>query len=300
MSASDRSQAQLPEPVEGEGLPARAHIGIGSVVGGYRLLRPLGAGEHGAVFLAAAADGWVALKLVPLPPDRAHPARAAFLHGAEVARGLVHPGIVGLAAAGIEGEVGWLALEPVPGGDLLRYTRASRLLPVPVVLRLGERVAQALAYAHERGVVHRDIKPANVLVDWATDLVKVADFGLARSTTSPRTETGVVLGSPAYMAPELLAGEAPTPASDLYALGAMLFQLLSASLPHEGATMGELLRRVAQSAAPDLASLRPELPPRLSALVAAMLAKRTAERPAQARQIAQDLAALRAAMADPA
>ncbi|MDE2369826.1 MAG: serine/threonine protein kinase [Burkholderiales bacterium] len=268
-------------------------LGIGSVVGGYRLLRRLGEGEHGAVFLAQDAGGWVALKIVALPPDPANPARAAFVQGAEIARGLAHPGIVGLAAAGIEGDIGWLAMEPVPGSDLVRYTRSPRLLPLPIVQRLGQRVAEALGYAHERGVVHRDIKPANVLVDWPADIVKVADFGLARSAASPRTETGVILGSPAYMAPELLAGEAPTPRSDLYALGVMLYQLLSGHLPHEAQTMGELLRQVAQTPAPDLALLRPDLPPHVTALVAAMLAKRAADRPAEARQIAQVLAAAR-------
>jgi eukaryotic-like serine/threonine-protein kinase len=109
-------------------------------------------------------------------------------------------------------------------------------------------------------VLHRDIKPANVLVDLRADVLKLGDFGLARAADSQATRTGLVLGSPAYMAPELLASAAPGPTTDLYALGVTLFELLAGRLPfvHEG-SMGEMLRRVAQQPAPRLLALRPAL-----------------------------------------
>ncbi|MDO8419830.1 MAG: serine/threonine-protein kinase [Rubrivivax sp.] len=273
-----------------------AELRAGGVVAGYRLLRPIGQGAQSTVFLAQreADTQAVALKLVDLAGADAS-GRAAFLHGTATARRLVHPAIVAVVDAGVDGTLGWLAMEPVPGTSLERYTRPARLLPEPLVLRVAEAVAQALAYAHGQGVVHRDIKPANVLVHWPGDTVKLADFGLARAADAGQTATGLVLGTPGYMAPEQLAGGVPTPASDLYALGVTLFQLLAGRLPHEAQALGELLRRVASEPAPDLRALQPGVSAPLAALVARLLAKSPSDRPADAEALVQ---ALRAAGAD--
>lgn len=302
----------MPAPPDACGLPPQA----GSVVAGYRLLRRLGQGAHGTVFLVAplAAEGRpglrplpaLALKLLALPEDPHSLAAQAFLRSAAAARRLLHPGIVRVHGAGFEafdgagagrhdnaGGLGWLLMEAVPGCDLLRYTEPARLLPEPVVLHVVERLARALDHAHRQGVVHRDVKPANVLVDWASDTVKLADFGLARAADALQTESGVVPGSPAYMAPELLAGALPTPQTDLYALGALLFQLLCGRLPHAAGSMGEWLRRVADDAAPDLRAFRPQLPLAWAETVAGLLARQPAQRPRDALQAAQQLAALR-------
>ena len=183
-------------------------------------------------------------------------------------------------------------MEPVPGSDLQRYTREPRLLPEPVVLRVLQRVAGGLAHAHAQGVLHRDLKPANVIVNWADDAVRIVDFGLARGLGPGHTVTGVVPGTPAYMAPEQLAGAAPDARADLYALGAMAFELLAGRRPHEAGTMGELLRRVAHEPAPDLLQLRPGITPALAALVARLLSRSRADRPADAAALADELAAL--------
>lgn len=267
---------------------------------GYRLLRPLGRGAHGSVFLAEdlASRAHVALKLIELSAAGGSGiSRDAFERSSELARRLVHPGIVALQASGVEGRLGWWAMEPVPGGDLGRYTQASRLLPEPLVLHVAQRLASALAYAHRQGVVHRDLKPANVLVDWPSHAVKLADFGLARLADGAQTATGLVLGTPAYMSPEQLAGGVPTPRSDIYALGVMLFQLLTARLPHEAQTMGELLRQVAREPAPALNLLRPDLPVPVAALVARMLARNPAERPGDAQSLALEIDAAAQALA---
>ncbi len=276
---------------------------VGGMLAGWRLLRLIGQGSDGAVYLAEGGHGdpqrpdRVALKLVSLRAPGAHAEREqAFLRNAETGLRLQHPDIVRLYAAGIEGELGWLAMEAVPGTDLGRYTEPRRLLPDALVLRLIERLARALAYAHGQGVVHRDLKPANVLVHWPTDTVKLADLGLARGDDALRTGTGIVPGTPAYMAPEQLAGRPPTPASDFYALGVMLFQLLCGRLPHEAASMGELLHAVATAPAPDLRQLRPAAPPALAALLARLLDKRPAARAAGGEALAGELQALRAAM----
>lgn len=264
-------------------------------VAGWRLLRPLGQGALGSVYLAEGHGhaAPVALKLVPLDASGGLvAAQAAFLASAAVAERLRHPDIVAVHAAGTEGATGWLAMEAVPGSDLGRYTVRARLLPEPVVAGVVARVAQALAYAHRQGVVHRDIKPANVLVHWPTDTVKLADFGLARAGDAAQTGTGIVPGTPAYMAPEQLAGNVPTARSDLYALGVLLFQLRSGRLPHEAGTMGALLQQVATQPAPALSAVAGDVAPALERLVARLLAKRPAERPADAEEAATVLRAL--------
>lgn len=270
----------------------------GREVAGWRLLRLIGQGAHGAVYLAEGHGHAepVALKLVALDASGGLPrARQAFLDSAEVARQLRHPGIVTLHAAGVEDHTGWLAMEAVPGTDLGRYTRAPRLLPEPLVVRLAQRLAQALDCAHRLGVVHRDLKPANVLVHFPSDTMKLVDFGLARAADAAQTSTGIVLGTPAYMAPEQLAGNVPTPRSDLYALGVMVFHLLAGRLPHEASSMGELLRQVAKVPAPDLRTLVPGIQPALADLVARLLAKRPTQRPTDARELDAALQALPAA-----
>ena len=257
-------------------------------VAGFRLLHRIGQGGHGTVYRAEDAAGLpLALKLVALPSgSAAAAAREAFLHGAQTAQRLVHPGIVALRAFGIEGARGWLAMELVPGTDLEPHTRPGHLLPERQVLGIAQRISQALDYAHGQGVVHRDLKPANVLLDVPGNAVKLADFGLARSADALQTATGIVPGSPGYMAPEQLAGGVPTPQSDLYAMGVMLFQLLAGRLPYETTSMGELLRQVAYDPAPDLRLLRPTVGPGVAQLVGCLLAKRASERPADARILA--------------
>ncbi len=271
----------------------------GVTIGGYRLAGLIGKGAigevHAAVHLSSAEA--VALKLIALPhggggPDQAE-TRRRFLAEAATAQQLQHPDIVRVLGAGEEGGTGWIAMELLHGSDLLRYTRPARLLPEAVVLRVGERVARALAHAHAAGVVHRDVKPANVIVDWAQDRITLTDFGIARLADADRTRTGLVLGSPAYMAPELLAGGQASASSDLYALGVTLFQMLAGRLPFDDTSMGALLRQVAAQAAPALHTLRPGLPGAVSDTVAALLAKHPAQRPASALALAQRLLQLR-------
>jgi PPM family protein phosphatase len=267
---------------------------LGQTVAGFRLQRALGQGTHGEVYLAEGAAGPpIALKLAQVPAGEAAAAwQTSFLSAARSAQRLVHPGIVAVHGAGIEGRLAWLAMELVPGSDLVPYTNPSRLLPVGLVLDLGQRLARALAYAHRQGVVHRDLKPANVLVHLPGQIVKLADFGLARAADSAQTGTGIVAGSPAYMAPEMLAGNLPTPSTDLYALGVMIFQLLSGRLPHDSASMGELLHQVAAEPAPDLGGLVPGIHPGVAALVGRLLAKQAAQRPSDGDALAAELQAL--------
>jgi serine/threonine-protein kinase len=266
----------------------------GELLGGYRVLRHLGDGGTATVFLAEDEAGApVALKVLSLSALGGRPAETAqhFQTEAALVRQLQHPCIAQVLAAGVQGPWAWIAMEAAPGVALSRYTAAKRLLPEPVVLHMGQQIAQALACAHAQGVVHRDIKPANVIVAVSTGSLKVTDFGLARFAGAQRTGTGIVLGSPAFLAPELLAGGEASPAGDLYALGVTLFQLLTGRLPLDAPSLGELLRRVSLDTAPTLQSLRPDLPAGLSALLAALLAKQPAQRPPHALAVSAELAA---------
>jgi protein phosphatase len=267
---------------------------LGQTVAGFRLQRLLGRGASGEVYLAEGAGGPpVALKLSSVPTGDAEAAwKEGFVAAARNAQRLVHPDIVAVHGAGIEGRLAWLAMELVPGDDLSRYTSHNRLLPEALVLALASRMAAAVAHAHRHGVMHRDLKPANVLVHLPGNVVKLADFGIARASDAAQTGTGVVMGTPAYMAPEQLAGNPPTPATDLYALGVMLFQLLSGRLPHEASSMGELLRDVASTPAPDLRTLVPTVSAATAELVARLLAKQPSQRPASCELLVAELQAV--------
>jgi len=134
------------------------------------------------------------------------------------------------------------------------------------------------------------------MIDLEGGLVKVTDFGVARLDDASRTRTGLVLGTPSFMSPEQMAGRRTDGRSDLYSLGVMLFQLLTAALPHQGETMAKLMHQIANETAPDIRSLRPELPQELADVVALALEKRPEVRYADGGQMAQDLRTLVAAM----
>ena len=260
----------------------------GARYGRFRILRPIGAGAMGTVHVAveAATERLVALKTLALDDEEA---RQRFVAEAQALTRLDHPDIVTVLEAGQNAHVGWLAMELLSGCDLRRYTRAARLLPEPLVLVVGQRLAQALDHAHRRGIVHRDVKPSNVMVDWPAQRVTLTDFGIARLDDAGRTRSGVVPGSPDYMAPELLAGAPPDARSDLYALGVLLFELLTGRRPHEADSMGALLHSVAHAPAPDLRQLRPDLPAPLAELVARTLQRDPAKRAPDALALAAQL-----------
>jgi eukaryotic-like serine/threonine-protein kinase len=266
--------------------------GAALFAGRFEPRRLIGRGASGRVDAAWDHHGslWVALKRFdPEPGGSDEPTDVEDSFGREVRalRQLDHPDIVRVLAAGRDPQGSpWLAMSLAAGADLSRYTVPSRRLPLPVALRIAERIAAVLAYAHRCGVIHRDLKPANVRIDWAHDRLTVLDFGLARSADGAATRTGRVMGSPSYMAPELLAGAPATPASDLYALGASLFHLLTGRPPHEADTLGALLHRVATAPAPDLRSLLPQASAPLAALTAGLLAAAPSARPADASAVA--------------
>jgi eukaryotic-like serine/threonine-protein kinase len=269
-----------------------------SSLGRYRIDRAIGRGSMGAVFLGLdpLLGRQVAIKTMALGREFAgaelQEAKKQFFREAETAGRLQHRDIVTIYDVGEEQDLAYIAMEFLKGHDLQRHTQPSHLLPVPVVLRLSVRVAEALAYAHSHGVVHRDIKPANVMLHLPTGAVKVTDFGIARITDSTRTRTGMVLGTPSFMSPEHLAGQTVDGRTDLYALGVMMFQLLTGHLPFQADSMGKLMFMIANEPAPDVRSLRPELPAALAQVIARLLEKNPAARHADGLQLAAELKAV--------
>jgi serine/threonine-protein kinase len=172
------------------------------------------------------------------------------------------------------------------------HCRDGSLLPVPTVLSIAARVAEALAYAHRQHVVHRDIKPANIMYEASSDTVKVTDFGIARITDSSKTKTGLVLGTPSFMSPEQIAGKKVDGRSDLYSLGVMLFQMLTGVLPFRGDSMAELMYKIANEEAPDIRIVRNEISEQLAQVVARALVKRSDLRYQDGDAFAADLRAV--------
>ncbi len=269
-----------------------------ATLGRYRIERELGRGAMGTVYLGhdPQIGRAVAIKTMALSREfegsELTEARARFFREAEMAGRLRHPDIVTIFDASEDQGLAFIAMEFVDGHDLLRHTLPGRLLPVPVVLATLARVAHALAHAHREGVVHRDVKPANVMINPVTGAVKVTDFGIARIADACRTRTGLVLGTPSFMSPEQMAGRRVDGRSDLYSLGVMLFQLLTGALPHASDSMADLMHRIVNDTAPDVRTLRPELPEALANVVALALEKRVDVRYADGRQLADDLLAV--------
>ena len=265
------------------------------MLGRYQVEKELGKGAMGVVYLGKdpKIGRVVAIKTMALSQefsgDELIDARERFFREAETAGRLQHQNIVTIFDAGEEHDLAYIAMEFLKGKDLADHCKGDQLLPVPVVLSIVARVAEALAYAHKQNVVHRDIKPANIMYEPLSDIVKVTDFGIARITDSSKTKTGLVLGTPSFMSPEQLAGKKVDGRSDLYSLGVMLFQMLAGVLPFRGDSMSELMYKIANEEAPDIRIIRSELSPNLADVVALSLSKRPETRYQTGDQFAVDL-----------
>ena len=291
MSAAHSSSETSPggEP------PAAPGLGLGSRVGGYTLEAELGTGGMGKVYLARqeGTGAQRALKVLPQAAFGDLELASRFRREAE-AMGRVdgHPNLVRVFGCGEhEGHL-YLVMELVAGGDL-QARLAQGPLPPREAAHLTELVARALEHAHRNGVLHRDLKPGNVLLT-AEGVPKVTDFGLARLSEGERlTQTGAILGSPGYMAPEQAEGSRATDErTDVYGLGALLYAALSARAPFggEGKGLFQVLGEILNAPPPPLRAHGVAVPPALEALCLRALAKDPAGRYPSARALADDLA----------
>jgi len=257
-------------------------LGLSLQVGKYDVQKMLGKGATGTVYLArdTFSGREVALKTIEpevfRDPEFGTAYRTQFLNEASLAGKLKHPHIVSILDAVVGADSGYIAMELVTGGDLVRHTRPEALLPVADVLQIGFKVCGALDYAFKEGIVHRDIKPANIMLARGTD-VKIADFGAAYLRKSHAVQTAM-MGSPYYMSPEQIAGAQLTLHSDMYALGAVLYELLTGQRPLRAENLDALLKKISELEPLPPSEVRPDLPKELDAVILRALRKKPESR----------------------
>ena len=247
----------------------------------YEFKREIGSGASGVVYLGHDVYNQrpVAIKVAHSHIFRDTAAnditRKAWLNEVHLAGSLKHPYIVEVFDAGIDPDTAWLVMEYLPGGTLDPFTQPNRLKPIQEILEIIYKCASALDYACRNGIVHRDVKPANLQYVGPGE-VKVGDFGAAYWNKDESTQV-MDIGSLAYMAPELFRSWV-TPQANIYALGAVLFKLLTARLPFEADNPAGLMYEIINGERPALRALRPDLPVELEAMVDRMLARSLEDR----------------------
>jgi serine/threonine protein kinase len=276
-------------------------LSAGHKLGPYEIVKPLGAGGMGEVYRAhdTRLRRDVAIKV--LPEGIASGAWERFEREARAASALNHPHICAVFDIGEEAGRPFLVMELLEG-QTLRETIRKQSLEVKDAVSFGAQIAEALETAHSKGIIHRDIKSANIMVV-GQGHVKVLDFGLAKYVVAESDETltldlltvaGTVAGTPHYMAPELLRGEAADVRSDLWALGVVLYEMLSGRLPFQGPTAFAVTAAILHEAVPPLPA---RVPPALRAIVERCLAKRPEERYQNTSEVRGALQTLRSAAA---
>jgi tRNA A-37 threonylcarbamoyl transferase component Bud32 len=278
--------------------PPRSEGEIGRL-GGYRVLRPLGAGGMGLVFLAEDERLRRSVALKVLDPRLAEKpeARTRFLREARAMAAITHEHIVSVYHVEETGTIPFLAMPVLSGLPLSAWLKRNPRPPLAKVLRWGREIASGLAAAHEHGLIHRDVKPSNLWVESPTERIKILDFGLAYFGREDvhLTASGVIVGTPAYMAPEQARGAAPDPRADLFSLGCVLYELCTGVTPFRGDTVMAVLSALANDDPAPVRSLNPGLPIGVEVLVRRLLAKQPGQRPKSAREVAEVLGRLEAA-----
>src|SRR5213083_2823366 len=265
-------------------------------VGKFELHEIIGEGAMGAVWRAydSVIRRFVALKLLSRA-GRSADAQDRFMREARAAGALQHPNIVTVYDLGESDEQLFIAMELVDGRDLSSLIAVSEPLALERKLDIVIEVLQGLSYAHERGVIHRDVKPSNVRI--ASDgSVKIMDFGIARLQSADVSGSGAIVGTPTYMAPEQITNGAITPATDVFAVGCLLYELLGYHKPFEGETVHGVLYQVLTTDPKPLRTMAPSIPAALERVVGKALNKVPEERYETARQMQSALFSIRAGL----
>ncbi len=233
-------------------------------LGRYEIEKELGRGAMGTVYLGKdpKINRQVAIKTIrfeDIDPDQLDEAKKRFFREAEAAGTLSHPNIVTIYDVGEEYDLAYVAMELLDGADLSAWTTAEKRLSPKEVLRMIRAVADGLDFAHSKGIVHRDIKPANIMLQLNGD-IKIADFGIARVMSSSTTQTGVIMGTPSYMSPEQVLGQKVDGRSDLFSLGVVMYELLSATKPFTGDSIAALMYNIANKQPVLVNKLDPSIP----------------------------------------
>jgi len=263
-------------------------------LGRYTVIRELGRGSMSVVYLGKdpTIQRFVALKTVRFDdagdPSELVEIKRRFFREVQSAGLLSHPNIVTIFDAGDEEDLGYIAMEVLEGITLKDWCRKENLQSVKQVLELVAKVAEALDHAHSHGVVHRDIKPANIMFT-KDGIAKITDFSIARITTSTKTKTDAILGTPSYMSPEQIAGEKVDGRSDLFSLGVVMFELLTGERPFQGESIASLTYQIAHKPHRPPAQIRTDLPPCCIAIIDRALSKKLDQRYQRGLEFSVDL-----------
>jgi len=247
----------------------------------YQLLETLGSGGMAVVYRARdqMLERYVAIKVLREDYSRHDAFQEQFRQEARAAANLSHPNIVTVHDFGFDQGQLFLVMELVPGTDLKSMIRQRGRIPVDQAIPIVVQACSGIGYAHRAGLVHCDVKPHNILI--APDgRVKVTDFGIARAlaTMNPDEHNEIVWGSPQYFAPEQAAGEAPSPSSDVYSLGVVLYEMLTGAPPFVGDNVDELARQHLDEDPLPLSEFLPDAAPALEQIIAKVLSKEPSAR----------------------
>ena len=275
-----------------------------ALAGRYRVVREIGRGGMAAVYLADDPKHHRQVAIKVFNADLAEVlGKDRFLREIELTAGLAHPHILPLYDSGVADGFAYYVMPFVEGKTLREYLAEKGRLPLDDALRIVKGVADALAFAHRKGIIHRDIKPENVLMQGGHALV--ADFGIARALSLAGdvalTQTGMIVGTPSYMSPEQTVGDSTVDArSDIYSLACLLFEALTGAPPFKGGTAADVARRRLTEAPPRLGTSAANIPPAIDEAVAKALARDPKERFSTAEEFASALKAQRASAGEAA
>jgi len=266
-------------------------------LGRYEIIEELGRGAMGIIYKAKdpVIGRYVAIKTIRLGDftDSTHVAElhSRLMREAQSAGVLSHPNIITIFDVGEEGGLAYFAMELVEGVTLEQIVEGARRLDESAIVSIARQTADALGFAHQHGIVHRDIKPANIMLT-QDGRVKVADFGIAKVGSAKMTQTGMLLGSPSYMAPEHFLGQPLDGRSDIFALGILLYELITGQPPFAAENLGTLSYKIVHEDPLPPIKLKPGMNPRLNALVVKALARDPASRFQTAEEMCAALDAL--------
>jgi serine/threonine protein kinase len=264
--------------------------------GRYRLVAQQGAGGMAVIYKAVdlSLGRTVAVKVLRPSLTNDHAFLDRFREEARAVANLSHPNIVTVHDFGNEGQAYYIIMEFIEGQNLKEIIKTLGALPIGRALNLAIQICAGIGFAHRAGLVHADIKPQNILVT-KEDVVKVTDFGIAQAftETQPVQKMDVVWGSPQYFAPEQARGEKPTPGSDVYAIGVVLFEMLTGRLPYMGQNQQELALAHIRERVPLVNEFNPNIPDNLARIVEKVMSKDPMQRYRMADQLGHILAGYR-------